>query len=499
MKLDPSVCHRAVLARDARYDGRFFTCVKTTGIYCRPICPARPPKLENCIFVPTAAAAQAAGFRPCLRCRPESSPDLDAWQGTSATVSRALKMIEAGALDDGDVGALSDRLEIGERQLRRLFRQHVGATPVSVAQTRRVLLAKQLIHQTNLSMIEVALASGFGSVRRFNETFQQLYRRPPSELRRRTIAASGAPEISLLLPYRPPYDWAAMLGFLSMRAMAGVEVADGDRYSRVIELADAMGSIDVSHAPQHSALRVVVRFPRLDALPTIIARIRRMFDLSAEPTAIESALSSDPLLAPLVAARPGLRVPGAWDGFEIAVRAVLGQQISVKAATLLAGRIVAAIGTPVADGMETPGLTHAFPRPGRFGLKALTGLGMTAARAAAIAGIAAAANADPRLFDPRRDLTEAVSRLCQLPGVGEWTAQYIALRALGESDAFLAADVAIQRRFDRNGRRPTASQLLAHAQRWRPWRAYAMLHLWMADADAGQTLTMKENYHALTV
>src|SRR5207302_4299055 len=207
MDLNPSVCHRAVLARDARYDGRFFTCVKTTGIYCRPICPARPPKLENCIFVPTAAAAQAAGFRPCLRCRPESSPDLDAWRGTSATVSRALKLIESGALDGGDMASLAERLEIGERQLRRLFRQHIGAAPVTVAQTRRVLLAKQLIHQTDLSMIEVALASGFGSVRRFNETFQHLYQRPPGELRRRRTTTSAAPEISLLLPYRPPYDW----------------------------------------------------------------------------------------------------------------------------------------------------------------------------------------------------------------------------------------------------------------------------------------------------
>src|ERR1700712_3754766 len=202
MKLDPAVCYRAVLARDVRYDGRFFTCVKTTGIYCRPICPARPPKLDNCRFVPTAAAAQEAGFRPCLRCRPESSPDLDAWRGTSATVSRALKMIEGGALDEGDVAALAGRLEIGERQLRRLFRQHIGAAPITVAQTRRVLLAKQLIHQTDLSMIEVALASGFGSVRRFNETFQHLYHRPPSELRRRASDdASISPEISLLLPY----------------------------------------------------------------------------------------------------------------------------------------------------------------------------------------------------------------------------------------------------------------------------------------------------------
>lgn len=502
MGLDPSACYRAVLARDARYDGRFFTCVKTTGIYCRPICPARPPRLENCTFVPTAAAAQAAGFRPCLRCRPESAPDLDAWRGTSATVSRALKMIEAGALDDGDVASLADRLEIGQRQLRRLFRRHIGATPVGVAQTRRVLLAKQLIHQSNLSMIQVALASGFGSVRRFNETFQQLYRRPPGELRRGTIAKSPAPEISLLLPYRPPYDWLAMIGFLEARAIAGVEVVEGDTYSRVIELGGepggGAGSIRVVHEPRHAGLRVIVRFPRLNALPIIIARIRRMFDLSAEPAAINAALSCDRLLAPMVAARPGLRVPGAWDPFEIAVRAVLGQQITVKAATILASRIVSVIGTPIGDSIEIPGLTHAFPQPGRLNLKALTGLGLTSARAAAIAGIADAAVADSRLFDPRRDLPEAVARLCQLTGVGQWTAQYIAMRAMGESDAFLAADVAIQRRFNPDGRRPTVPELLNHAERWRPWRAYAMLHLWLNDADAANILPIKETRHALT-
>src|SRR5215813_2016530 len=224
MELDPAICYRAVQARDARYDGRFFTCVKTTGIYCRPICPARPPKLANCTFVPTAAAAQEAGFRPCLRCHPESSPELDAWRGTEATVSRALKLIESGALDDANIASLADRLEIGPRQLRRLFSRHVGAAPITVAQTRRVLLAKQLLHQTDLSMIEVALASGFGSVRRINETFQHLYQRPPGELRRRASAGSPSPEISLLLPYRPPYDWDTMRRFLEVRAIAGMEV-----------------------------------------------------------------------------------------------------------------------------------------------------------------------------------------------------------------------------------------------------------------------------------
>jgi AraC family transcriptional regulator of adaptative response / DNA-3-methyladenine glycosylase II len=447
--------------------------------------------------VPTAAAAQEAGFRPCLRCRPESSPDLDAWRGTSATVSRALKMIDGGALDDGGIASLAGRLEIGERQLRRLFRRHIGAAPVAVAQTRRVLLAKQLIDQTDLSMGEVALASGFGSVRRFNETFQRLYQRPPNELRQHATAASPAPEISLLLPYRPPYDWTAMIRFLEARAIAGLEVVTKIRYSRVIELGDVIGSIAVSHAPEQSALRVAVRFPRLSVLSAIIARIRRMFDLSAEPGSIASVLSSDPVMAPLVSVRPGLRVPGAWDGFEIAVRAVLGQQISLKAATQLASRVVSAMGTPVTERIDIPGLTHAFPRPEGFDVKTLARMGLPDARAAAIAGVATALAAGARLFDPSRDLAEAVARLRSFPGIGEWTAQYIAMRALGESDAFLAGDVGVQRQFALHGEPLSASQLLARAERWRPWRAYAVLHLWMADSDTPPTTLAKETSHAL--
>ncbi len=499
MNIPDSVCYRAVLARDERYDGRFFTCVKTTDIYCRPICPARPPKLENCRFVPTAAAAQAAGFRPCLRCKPESSPDLDAWRGTSATVSRLpLKLIEGGDFrwrrcDD----ACSTPQKIGDRQLRRLFQKHIGATPISVAQTRRVLLAKQLIHQTNLSMIEVALGSGFGSVRRFNETFQRLYNRPPSELRRRAVLISSSPEISLLLPYRPPYDWEAMLGFLATRAISGMEVVVDGSYRRVIELAGVTGSIDVSHAVKVSALRVVVRFPKLNALPTIIARIRRMFDLSAEPLAIAAALSGDEVLRPFVEMRPGLRVPGGWDTFEIAVRGVLGQQLTVRAGRTFAEKIVSAIGKKVDRSVEMPGLTHVFPGPELFSAEKLSGLGMTSARVAAIVGIAAAVVRDAHLFDPRRDLAEAVARLRDLPGIGEWTAQYIAMRALGESDAFLAGDVAIQRMLEVDGKRSTAAELLLRAESWRPWRAYAMLHLWMADSQRGQNKMMKENDYAL--
>lgn len=498
MELNPAVCYRAVQARDARYDGRFFTCVKTTGIYCRPICPARPPKLENCTFVPTAAAAQAAGYRPCLRCRPESSPDFDAWRGTEATVSRAMKLIEAGALDQGNLKTLASRLGVGERQLRRLFSHHLGAPPIAVAQTRRVLLAKQLIHETDLSMVDVALASGFGSVRRFNETFQRLYGRSPAKLRRRSSAGAIGPEITILLPYRPPYDWQAMLHFLKRREISGLELVTDNSYSRVIEFDDAVGTVNMTHVPARSSLQVTTRIGELKALPKIITRVRRQFDLGAEPIAIASALSCDPLLAPLVAARPGLRVAGAWDGFEIAIRAVLGQQITVKSATTLAHRIVVALGTPVADKTNVPGLTHLFPHPEQFKFESLARLGMPRNRAMTLVAIAEAVKADPFLFDPHHNLDDAIANLQRLAGVGEWTAQYIAMRALGESDAFLAADVALQRSYARNGSRPSAKKLLACAQRWRPWRAYAVAHLWLADAENQQRTQSKEIYNALT-
>ena len=314
--LDHEACYRAVCQRDARFDGRIFTGVKTTGIYCRPICPARTPLSKNVIFFPTAAAAQEAGFRPCLRCRPETAPDLGAWRGTSNTVSRALSLIEHGALDDADVDALAGRLGVGERQLRRLFRQHLGASPVAVAQTRRVLLAKQLIHETHLPMTEVAFAAGFGSIRRFNETFRQLFGRPPRELRRSTspeFSAAAAGEIVLLLRYQPPYDWNATIAFLRQRAIAGIEHVRAQRYARTLQLDGLSGTVTVEPA-DGNALRATVRFPKLSALPAIIARLRRVFDLGADPLAIAAHLARDPTLAPLVKARPGLRVPGAWDG-----------------------------------------------------------------------------------------------------------------------------------------------------------------------------------------
>jgi AraC family transcriptional regulator, regulatory protein of adaptative response / DNA-3-methyladenine glycosylase II len=306
--LDQEACYRAVLTRDARFDGRFFGCVKTTGIYCRPVCPARTPKRENMSFVVTAAAAEEAGFRACLRCRPETAPDMGAWRGTSNTVSRALALIEAGALDEADVEALAGRLGVGERHLRRLFRQHLGAAPVSVAQTRRVLLAKALIHQTDLSMAQVALASGFGSVRRFNETFQALYERPPSALRRRGERAHEG-GVRLSLPYRPPYDWPAMLAALTARG----DAVEGGRWSRALDpLVDgAEGRVSVE-AGEPGRVSICVEATDLKALPGVLARVRRVFDLSADPEAIARDLSMDAVLKPLVTARPGLRLPGDW-------------------------------------------------------------------------------------------------------------------------------------------------------------------------------------------
>ncbi len=306
--LDQEACYRAVLTRDSRFDGRFFGCVKTTGIYCRPICPARTPKRGNMVFVLTAAAAEEAGFRACLRCRPETAPDMGAWRGTSNTVSRALALIEAGALDDGGVDALAGRLGVGERQLRRLFRQHLGAAPVSVAQTRRVLLAKALIQETDLSMAEVALAAGFGSVRRFNETFQSLYGRAPSMLRRRRERAQGT-GVRLSLSYRPPYDWDAMFAALIAR---GDRVEGRTWWHELTRDVDAADGLVTAMPGASGRLDVCVEASDLKALPGVLARVRRVFDLSADPEAIASDLSADPLMRPLVEKRPGLRLPGDW-------------------------------------------------------------------------------------------------------------------------------------------------------------------------------------------
>jgi len=486
MELDQDICLRAVAARDARFDGRIFVAVRTTGIYCRPICPARTPKRENVTFYPSAAAAQAAGYRPCLRCRPECSPEIGAWRGTSNSVSRALALINDGGLDDAAVDHLAERLGIGERQLRRLFQQHLGASPIAVAQTKRVLFAKQLIAETTMPLAQVALAAGFGSVRRFNAIFQALFDRPPRDLRRPRSEKPtyGEAGITLRLSYQAPYDWAAISRFLAARAIPGVElVNDRGHYRRSIAIAHHHGAICVAPDPHGNRLAVNIRIADIATLAIIVGRVRHLFDLGADPALIGAHLSQDAILRPLVAARPGLRVPGAWDGFELAVRGMLGQQITVGAATKLAGKLVAAHGTPL-QGNDDTGLTHVFPSAAIVAAADLRALGMPGARARAISAIAAAAAADPRLFAMGQENDAAMTRLRALPGVGDWTAQYIAMRALREPDAFLPTDIGLLRAMKgSDGIRPAPAEILARAEAWRPWRAYAALHLWTNDAN----------------
>jgi AraC family transcriptional regulator of adaptative response / DNA-3-methyladenine glycosylase II len=408
-------------------------------------------------------------------------------------VSRALALIADGALDgdDASVEALAERLGIGERHLRRLFVQHLGASPIAVAQTRRVLFAKQLIHETKMPVTEVALAAGFGSIRRFNEIFRKLFQRPPSALRRKSSSDPSSPEsgVTLRLRYRPPYDWESILGFLRARVIPGVELVEKDRYLRTVEIEGRMGSIEVAHLPARHSLNVRILFPDVRLLPTIVARARRLFDLGADIETITTHLSGDPLLAPLVAERPGLRAPGGWDGFETAVRAVLGQQISVAAARTFAGKLVAAHGRAVPKPfLIHPALSHGFPTAKRLATTKIK-LSIPAARLAALQAVAVTAVADPNLFRPFGSVEETVARLRRIRGVGEWTAHYIALRAIREMDAFPATDLVLLRNSAITGEASKPAILLNRAEAWRPWRAYAAQHLWAADVNTATAAT----------
>ncbi len=486
-RLDHAACYRALQIRDARFDGRLFVGVRSTGVYCRPVCPARTPKREHCRFFRSAASAQQAGFRPCLRCRPETAPGGGAWRGSGGTVSRALALIADGGLDGAaGVETLALRLGMGDRQLRRLFRRHLGASPIAVAQTRRVLLAKQLIHETRLPLTDVAFAAGYGSVRRFNESFQRLFGRPPGALRRAGMApaASRDAAVTLRLRHRPPYDWAAMLAHLGARAIAGVEEVAGGVYRRTVALDGASGTVEVRHEPAACTLAITARLASVRALPALLERVRRLFDIEADIETIATHLGGDALLAPLVVARPGLRVPGAWDGFELAVRAVLGQQVTVEAARGLAGRLVALCGDQLPAAVRRgPSLTHAFPTPERLARADLGSLGMPASRRATLVRLARAVLEDADLLRPGTAIPTAMARLAAIPGIGDWTAQYVALRALQDPDAFPAADIGLLRAASAGGgARPTPAALLRRAERWRPWRAYAAQHLWTARA-----------------
>jgi AraC family transcriptional regulator of adaptative response / DNA-3-methyladenine glycosylase II len=473
---------RARLSRDARFDGLFFIAINSTGIYCRPVCPAPTAKRENVNFFVTAAAAEAAGFRPCLRCRPELAPGNDAWQRGDHVVTGALKLIEGGLLQDQPVEELARRVGVGARQLRRLFVERLGAPPIDVHTTRRLLFAKQLLTETRMPVTDVAMASGFGSLRRFNAAFAQANRIPPRELRRHPHAGSDD-SLSLRLSYRPPYDFASLLTFLHGRALPGIEVVDAESYSRVFGPPESPGWLTLSAWPNgEHALRLQLHCPKPAQMLAVVTRIRRMFDLDADPQAINAGLTTTPHLRPMLRKRPGLRLPGSWDGFEVAVRAILGQQVSVAAARTLASRIVQRYGEPLQVAVA-PGLERLFPTPELLADADLRALGLTTARAESIRNVARAV-LDGRVdFRVEQSLDEFVERWIALPGIGEWTAHYIAMRALSHPDAFPAADLILRRAASHSDEMLSTKALTTLAEAWRPWRAYAVMHLWRSMSE----------------
>lgn len=565
MTLDFDTCYRAVLARDTRFDGRFFTGVTSTGIYCRPICPARTPARRNMRFFPHPGAAEAAGFRACRRCRPETSPGSPDWNVRADLAARAVRLIADGYVDEHGVTGLADRLAVTERHLRRLLLAELGAGPLALARTTRLQTARRLLAETSMPVTDIAFASGFASVRQFNASFQESYGQPPSALRRRAAEVTGPaaghaaghgvgqPEgtwLTLRLACRQPLDGGALLDFLALRAVPGIEQVSGNSYRRtvhtpggpgVIELrlpaaaegsraggardggGSGAGGRDRRGGPVPGQVLLRARLPRLRGLGQVVSRCRQLLDLDADPQAINAVLAADELLAPLVAARPGLRVPGTYDGFELAVRAVLGQQVSLAAARTFASRIAARSGgrlpEPTGDPVDPAGdpvdgvagahvsgahlaaaglagagprksggaraaagpadsePTLLFPRAADLADADLSGLGLTTARQATLRALATAVAGGGLALDQGADPEATAARLSELPGIGPWTVAYILMRAVGDPDAFPASDLGLRRALERLGGDP------GMARRWRPWRAYAAVHLWAWEAD----------------
>jgi AraC family transcriptional regulator, regulatory protein of adaptative response / DNA-3-methyladenine glycosylase II len=463
-------CYRFMQSRDPRYDGFFFVAVTSTGVYCRPSCPARLPSRRNVRLFRSAAAAQEEGFRACKRCDPDAAPGSPAWNRRADVAGRAVRLIADGAVDRHGVGGLAARLHFSERQLGRILVSELGAGPVALARAQRAQSARVLIETTELPFGQVAVGAGFGSVRQFNETLRSVYGRTPTELRRRArhrrrAASPGA--IELRLPFRQPFDGDSLLAFLRARAVAGVEDVASGAYRRTLALEH--GGAIVTLTPGGAAVTCELRLDDLRDLTAAAARCRRLFDLDADPTAVDSHLAGDPLLAPLVRRRPGLRVPGCVDGFELAVRAVVGQQVSVAGARTVLGRLVEEYGE--AATLRDGSLTHRFPAPAALAAADPARLPFPLTRARALIELARLADAGELRLDTGTDPAEAHALLIAIPGIGPWTADYIAMRALGDPDVFLRGDVGIRDALARLG-------APADEARWRPWRSYAGMHLW---------------------
>jgi AraC family transcriptional regulator of adaptative response / DNA-3-methyladenine glycosylase II len=483
--LDPDVCYRALVARDARFDGLFFVAVETTGIYCRPICPARTPGRDRCQFFRAATQAEQAGFRSCFRCRPELAPGAAPVDALSRVVASAMRRIDEGALSpDGSVDALARELGVSGRHLRRAMQAELGVSPLALAETRRLALARQLIVDTALPMTEVAFASGYRSVRRFNAAVKARYARSPSTMRRGGRAgagpgsASAGDTLTVTLHYRPPYDWAAMLGHLAARAIPGVELVKDDVYLRTAGFGALRGWLAVTADGARGALRATISASLSGALMTVVARLRRVFDLDAQPAAIAAHLSRDPRLARHVRARPGLRVAGAFDPFEAGARAVLGQQVSVAAARTIAGRLVVTLGEAVATLTPHAELTHVFPPAAAVSRRPVgalaASLGVPARRAATLHAIARAIASGQLAFDAALEPARLIAQIVALPGAGQWTAHYLAMRAAGWPDAFPEGDLVLRKALGGI----SGAEARALAEPWRPWRAYGATHLW---------------------
>ncbi len=478
--LDASVCYRALLARDSRFDGLFFVGVSTTGVYCRSVCPARKPRASSCSYHPSAAAAESAGFRPCLRCRPELAPAAPAGQEPSALAGGIVARIQAGYLSDGQkLGDLATSFGISERHLRRLVKEATGVTPIALAQTARLLIAKQLLTETDFSILRVALDSGFSSLRRFNELFANRYGICPRDFRRRRTPARRLPILELRLDYRPPLAWPQLLGFLSARAIPHVESARDGAYYRTVSISGTHGWIRLDGPAGRPEIRVRVSESLSPHLQALLARVRDLLDLNATPDLVDRVLGQDPNLAPGVAAFPGLRVPGAFDGFELAWRAILGQQVSVAGASTLAGRLAERFGSPTeAPESDLRRLTPTSADLAQQSVDAIASIGIPKSRAASILAVARLDQEKPELLSPGSSANVARQQLTALPGIGPWTAEYIAMRALHWPDAFPDTDLALRAAAARLGLR----DLRESSMRWRPWRSYAAMHLWLSDS-----------------
>lgn len=476
--LTPSACYQAMKSHDARFDGRFFVGVSSTRIYCRPICRVRLPMQKNCGFYPSAAAAEAAGFRPCLKCRPELAPGFAATEASAKLARAAARMIEDGVASDVDLAHVAARVGVTDRHLRRIFAEEFGVSPVQYAQTHRLLLAKRLLTDTALPVSEVAFAAGFSSVRRMNALFNERYGFSPSRLRQAEvggdISRGELDALTFVLPYRPPYDWSRVLAFFEQRAVPGVEAVLDGAYRRVIRGTERAGGwLEVSHLQSRHALQLRFAASLAPVTQTMLSRTKQVFDVAADPQEIAAALGD------LAAGAPGLRLPGAFDGFELALRAILGQQVTVKAARTLATRFVDAFG----DVVETPfaELTRAFPAPARVATLTrddIGKLGIVGQRAEAMIAIARAVTEGRLLLASDSEPTATIDALRSIKGVGPWTAHYIAMRALAWPDAWPPQDVALLNAMNLPNTAKGQREAEAIAEAWRPWRSYAVLHTW---------------------